>query len=127
MKNVINWFEIYTSDFDRAKKFYSQVFKCELTDLPMSNENHPEMKYATFPSDPNAWGASGALVKIDVAKPGAGGTLIYFATDDVNDELSRVESAGGKILRPKQDIGEYGFIALVEDTEGNMIGLQSMK
>lgn len=127
MKNVINWFEIYTSDFDRAKKFYSQVFKCQLTDLPMGNENHPEMKYATFPSDPNAWGASGALVKIDVAKPGAGGTLVYFATEDVNDELSRVESAGGKIVRPKQDIGEYGFIALVEDTEGNMIGLQSMK
>ena len=127
MKNVINWFEIYTSDFERAKKFYSQVFKCELTDLPMGNENHPEMKYATFPSDPNAWGASGALVKIDVAKPGAGGTLVYFSTKDVNDELSRVESAGGKIVRPKQDIGEYGFIALVEDTEGNMIGLQSMK
>jgi len=127
MKNVINWFEIYTSDFERAKKFYSQVFKCELTDLPMSNENHAEMKYATFPSDPNAWGASGALVKIDVAKPGAGGTLVYFSTKDVNDELSRVESAGGKIVRPKQDIGEYGFIALVEDTEGNMIGLQSMK
>lgn len=127
MKNVINWFEIYTSDFDRAKNFYSKVFKCELTDLPMSNENHPEMKYATFPSDPKGWGASGALVKMDMAKPGVGGTLVYFATEDVNDELSRVESAGGKIVRPKQDIGEYGFIALVEDTEGNMIGLQSMK
>lgn len=127
MKNVINWFEIYTSDFDRAKKFYSQVFKFELTDLPMGNENHPEMKYATFPADQNGSGASGALVKIDVAKPGAGGTLVYFATEDVNDELSRVESAGGKILRPKQDIGNYGFIALVEDSEGNMIGLHSMK
>jgi len=127
MKNVINWFEIYTSDFERAKKFYSQVFKYELTDLPMGNENHPEMKYATFPSDPNGWGASGALVKIDQVKPGAGGILVYFATQEINDELSRVESAGGKIVRPKQDIGEYGFIALVEDTEGNLIGLQSMK
>lgn len=127
MKNVVNWFEIYTSDFERAKKFYAEVFKFELTDLPMSSENHAEMKYATFPADQNGWGASGALVKIDMAKPGIGGTLVYFATEEINEELSRVEAAGGKIVRPKQDIGDYGFIALLEDTEGNMIGMHSMK
>ena len=127
MKNVINWFEIYTSDFNRAKKFYTEVFKCELTDLPMNSDRHPEMNYATFPGDGNAWGASGALVKMDMAKPGIGGTLVYFATEEINNELGRVEAAGGKIIRPKQDIGEFGFIALVEDTEGNMIGLHSMK
>ena len=127
MKNVINWFEIYTSDFNRAKKFYTEVFKCELTDLPMASDNHPEMEYATFPGDQNGWGASGALAKLDMAKPGMGGTIVYFISEEINEELSRVEAAGGKIIRPKQDIGEYGFIALVEDTEGNMIGLHSMK
>jgi uncharacterized protein len=127
MKNVINWFEIYTSDFDRAKKFYSDVFNCQLTDLPMGSENHPEMKYATFPGDSRGADVSGALVKMDAAKPGIGGTLIYFVTDEINAELGRVESAGGKIMRSKQSIGEFGFIALVEDTEGNMIGLHSMK
>ncbi len=127
MKNAINWFEIYTSDFNRAKKFYTEVFKCELTDLPMSSDNHPQMEYATFPSDEKGFGASGALAKIDMAKPGIGGTLVYFATEEINVELGRVEAAGGKIIRPKQDIGDYGFIALIEDTEGNMIGLHSMK
>jgi uncharacterized protein len=127
MKNVVNWFEIYTSDFNRAKKFYTEVFKCELTDLPMGSDNHPEMQYATFPGDANAWGVSGALVKMDVAKPGVGGTLVYFSTEEITAELGRVEAAGGKIFRQKQDIGEFGFIALIEDTEGNMIGLHSMK
>jgi uncharacterized protein len=127
MKNVINWFEIYTTDFDRAKRFYTDVFQLELTDLPMGSENHPEMKYATFPGDPNGWGSSGALVKIEAAKPGMGGTLIYFMTEEINTELGRVESAGGKIMRLKMNIGEFGFIALIEDTEGNMIGLHSMK
>ena len=127
MKNVINWFEIYTSDFNRAKKFYTEVFKCELKDLPMASDNHPEMEYATFPGDANSWGASGALAKIDMAEPGMGGTLVYFATEEITEELGRVEAAGGKIIRPKQGIGEFGFIALVEDTEGNMIGLHSMK
>jgi predicted enzyme related to lactoylglutathione lyase len=127
-RNVVNWFEIYTSDFKRAKKFYTEVFKFEITDMDSpSNENHPEMEYALFPSDPKGWGASGALAKLDMAKPGMGGTLVYFATEDITAELDRVEAAGGKIIRAKQSIGEYGFIALVEDTEGNMIGLQSMK
>ena len=127
MKNVINWFEIYTSDFERAKKFYTDVFKITLTELPMSNPNHSEMRYATFPFDENANGSGGALVKINEVKPGAGGTLVYFASKEINDELSRIEPAGGKVIRPKMNIGEYGFIALAEDTEGNLIGLHSMQ
>lgn len=127
MKNTINWFEIYTSDFKRAKKFYTEVFKCELTDIPVNNERHSRMEYATFPGDQKDGGACGALVKLDVAKPGIGGTLVYFSCEEINAELGRVKAAGGKIIRPKQDIGEYGVIALIEDTEGNMIGLRSMK
>lgn len=127
MKNAVNWFEIYTSDFERAKKFYSQVFKCEFTEMPMSNENHPDMRYALFPGDQNAAGCGGALVYMQEAQPGIGGTMVYVATEEINDELSRVEAAGGKIFRAKQDIGPSGFIALVQDTEGNMIGLHSNK
>lgn len=124
MKNVINWFEIYTSDFGRAKRFYTEVFKCKLQDLPVSSERHAQMEYATFQIDGSA---CGALVKMNEAQPGIGGTLVYFASEEINAELNRVEAAGGKILRPKLDIGEFGFIALIQDTEGNMIGLRSMK
>jgi len=127
MKNMIDWFEIYTSDFNRAKKFYTEVFKCKLTDLPMQSDRHSQMDYALFPGDEKGAGAGGALVKIDQAKPGNGGTLVYFASEEINAELGRVEAAGGKIIRPKLAIGEFGFIALIEDTEGNMIGLHSMK
>ncbi|HEY4286384.1 MAG TPA: VOC family protein [Puia sp.] len=125
MKNIINWFEIYTSDFERAKKFYKEVFKCELTDISMSTERHAQMYYATFRSEGAA--INGALVKIDEAKPGIGGTLVYFATEEITAELGRVEAAGGKVIRPKVGVGEYGFIALIADTEGNMIGLRSQR
>ena len=125
MKNVIDWFEIYTSDFNRAKKFYTEVFRLTLTDLPVTSDRHADMKYATFPA--NGSTAGGALVRIEQAKPGYGGTLVYFASEEINAELSRVEAAGGKILRPKFNIGEFGYIALIEDTEGNLIGLHSSK
>lgn len=127
MKNMVDWFEIYTSDFKRAKRFYSEVFQCELTDVPVNNDRHSQMEYATFPADINESVTSGALVKLDVAKPGIGGTMVYFSCKEINPELSRVEAAGGRIIRSKLNVGDFGFIALIEDTEGNMIGLHSIK
>jgi hypothetical protein len=126
MKNAVNWFEIYISDFRRAKKFYTEVFHCELTEIAMASERHSYMEYAVF-LDEEGKGISGALVRIDEARPGIGGTLIYFAMEEIDAELSSVESAGGKIIRPKFQTGEFGFIALIEDTEGNLIDLRSVK
>jgi predicted enzyme related to lactoylglutathione lyase len=85
------------------------------------------MMYAIFSHDGNGEGVGGALVRIKEVNPGYGGTMVYFETNDIDAELGRVEAAGGKIIRWKQSIGKYGFIALVEDSEGNMIGLRSMK
>lgn len=126
-KNPVNWFEIYVSEMQRAKNFYTSVFQCVLTNVPADNKRHPEMEYALFTGDPGKNGTAGALVKMDAAQPGVGGTLLYFATDDINAELNRVEAAGGKILRTKLPVFDGSFIALIQDTEGNMIGLSSKK
>lgn len=125
MKNTVNWFEIYTADFNRAKQFYTTVFEVELTETPIHSERHTHMDYATFPGKEEGSGSMGALVKLDKVNPGPGGTLVYFDTREINAELSRVTAAGGKILQPKVNIGAAGFIALIEDTEGNIIGLRS--
>jgi predicted enzyme related to lactoylglutathione lyase len=58
---------------------------------------------------------------------GPGGTIVYFASNDCAVELSRVAGAGGQVLQEKMSIAEYGFVALCIDTEGNTIGLHSMK
>jgi hypothetical protein len=42
-------------------------------------------------------------------------------------EAGRVAGAGGKLHREKMSIGQYGFIALAYDTEGNLFGLHSTK
>lgn len=127
MRNVINWFEIYVADFERAKGFYKNVFNCVIEDVPMESERHSLMKYATMCGADGDDGVCGALVQLDVAKPGVGGTLVYFESEEINAELSRVEAAGGKVIRPKLNIGAFGFIALIEDTEGNMVGMRSLK
>ena len=81
----------------------------------------------SFPADMGAYGAAGALVKSPHAQPGSGGTLIYFSVDDCAVQQARVVAAGGKVLRPKFSIGQFGWVTLCLDTEGNMFGLNSMR
>ena len=123
-RNPVGWFEIYVQDMDRAKKFYEAVLHVELMKLESPD---PEIEMLAFPMNMEAGGASGALAKMEGCPSGGMGTLVYFSCEDCASEASRVEAAGGKICKPKMSIGQYGFIALVNDTEGNMIGLHSMQ
>jgi predicted enzyme related to lactoylglutathione lyase len=58
---------------------------------------------------------------------GGNSTIVYFSCEDCGFEATRVTTAGGRIMRDKFSIGEYGFIVLAFDTEGNIIGLHSLK
>ncbi len=120
-KNPAVWFEIYVQEMNRAKKFYESVLQGKLEKL-----DSPGMDMWSFPGDMSAPGASGALVKMQ-GVPSGGSTLIYFGCEDCAVEEGRVKKAGGSIHKPKFSIGQYGFISLVIDTEGNMFGLHSMK
>ncbi len=110
-------------DIGRAKAFYETVFAGKLEKLDAPDDS---LEMWNFPMDMAASGATGALVKMAGCTSGGGGTLIYFSCEDCATEAARVPKAGGAIFKEKFAIGEYGFIAHVTDTEGNMIGLHSM-
>ncbi|SHO57021.1 VOC family protein [Vibrio quintilis] len=124
MKNPVCWFEIYVTDMQRAQQFYETVFDTKLDDLDPGQSG---MEMRTFPSDMEQYGAGGALVKMDGVAVGQHSVMVYFSCEDCSVEQVRVTEAGGTIERPKFPIGEYGFVSLVSDTEGNMIGLHSLK
>ena len=119
--NPISWFEIYVQDMARARTFYEGVLQITLT--PLSNAM-PELW--AFPSDMERYGASGALARMDGCPSGGSGTLVYFHCDDCGGTAGRVPGAGGQVVKPKFPIGDYGFIALALDTEGNLFGMHSM-
>ncbi len=120
--NPVGWFEIYVQNLKRAKKFYESVFKVKLMKL-----NNPKIELWGFPSELNRWGAGGALVKMEGYPSGGNSTIVYFSCEDCSIQEKRVVRFGGSIEKNKFSIGEYGFISFVVDTEGNMIGLHSMK
>lgn len=121
MKDAISWFEIPVKNFERAKSFYSTMLGTEITDHPMQNA-----QYGTFPYDMDNNRVGGAIIEADGATPSQEGVTVYLnGGDDLGIPLGRVEDAGGKILIPKTDIGENGFMAQFLDTEGNRIALHS--
>ena len=122
--NAIGWFDICVSDMKRAVTFYERVLQHKLESI---GDPTGETQMMGFPTDMGVYGAGGALVKSNYARPGPGGTLVYFSVEDCATEESRVVAAGGKVVRPKFSIGEFGWVTLCEDTEGNMFGLSSMK
>ncbi|TKB26594.1 VOC family protein [Desulfopila sp. IMCC35006] len=126
MSNPAGWFEIYVQDMHRAKAFYQEVFGIELAKL----ENpglEPGMELWAFPMDFESYGASGALVSMPGFTSGSNSVLVYFSCTDCAVEAAKAVKAGGQMQREKISIGQYGFIALVIDTEGNMIGLHSLQ
>ena len=122
MHNPVGWFEIYVQDIQKAKGFYESVFQVKLDKL-----DAPDIEMWAFPMNPENPGASGAIVKMVDCPSGGNSTLVYFSCDDCAVEEQRAVDSGGSISKEKFSIGEHGFISLVVDTEGNMIGLHSMK
>jgi predicted enzyme related to lactoylglutathione lyase len=124
MKSAISWFEIPSKDLDRATKFYEKIFGVSL--IPM---DLPNIKMRMFPIEDQKTGIGGAVVHSDCfhSPSVTVGPLIYlYGNPVVQKVLNKVEAAGGSIMVPKTEISpEYGFMAVIIDTEGNRIGLHS--
>ncbi len=123
MANAINWFEIPATDFTRAKSFYETILGVEIMEMPI-----PHGKYGMFPADMQNGSVGGGLMQSEGFNPSMDGTVVYLnGGEDLNVPLSKVETAGGKIVMSKTSIGQNGFMAHFIDTEGNRVALHSMK
>lgn len=119
--NALNWFELYTADFDRAKRFYSAILNAEITETVTD-----QYRMGMLPFEMNG-GVGGCISQMEGFRPGIGGTLVYLNVEgDLDAVIERIPAAGGKIVRPRFAIPPHGSIALFEDTEGNLVGLHSM-
>lgn len=120
MKNKVVHFEIPASDFKKAKEFYGKIFDWQFEnwgDKGMSAQT-VEMDKEQNPIEPG--GINGGFFKRTnkVEQPS-----IVVQTESIDKTIKAIEKAGGKIITPKHDIGEWGFMADFSDPEGNLIGL----
>lgn len=118
--NAINWFEIPSTDFDRAVKFYENLLQIQLKRILFEGTT----PNAFFPYAET--GIGGAVVDAPYAKPSVDGAVVYLNAQNMtilDEALNRTESLGGRIVMPKTNIGEVGYFALIIDSEGNRVGL----
>lgn len=122
MENLIAFFEIPSTDFHRAVKFYETILHLTLPVYECETE-----KIACFPRENG--NASGAIFHAPGYKPCADGVIISLQVDDVNATLALVEANGGRTIRPKTKIEAEGrgYFALFSDSEGNKLGLYADK
>lgn len=120
----VGWFEIYVHDLARARAFYEGVFALKLEKLESPG---PDLEMWAFPGAMDeSHGASGALVHMQGAPVGGGGTIVYFMSEDCAIEAARAAAHGGQVAQEKFSLGDYGFAAMLVDSEGNTIGVHSM-
>jgi len=119
--NVVAWFEIPSTDFDRAVGFYEKILA-----KTMKRETMGPIQMAVFPYEQP--GVGGAVVHGGPYEPGQSrGTVVYLDCDGQLDAvLARVKGAGGEIAFPKTELPGMGAYAHILDTEGNRVGLHAV-
>ena len=121
--SALNWFEIPVADFERARAFYEAMLATPLSEVMVDT-----FRMGMLPAEEG--GIGGAIVAGPGCVPASSGSLVYLnAGEDLSIAMRRVEPAGGKVIVSKTRIGDgqWGYFALLQDTEGNRIALHSMK
>lgn len=103
--------EIASSDPARTRKFFEDLFEWEFQDVP-------EMEYTTYQPK---WGPGGGIMA--PMENQAPGILNYLMSDDIDEDLQRIEAAGGRVLRPKMEIPSVGWWAPFQEPTGIVLAL----
>jgi predicted enzyme related to lactoylglutathione lyase len=120
MRHAISWFELPVTDLDRAVAFYTTILGTSLAEIAEADDR----RFAMFPAED---GVSGAIVQGEGYLPSTEGALVFLnAGDNLQPVVDRVEAAGGRVLLPRMDMGEWGVAAFIVDTEGNKVALHAM-
>ncbi len=125
--NKVVHFEIPFDDQARAQKFYQDVFSWQINKvgemdywMAMTCESDQNLM---MPKEPGA--INGGLLKRD---PTGEHPVIVIDVQNLDEHLTKIESAGGKVVMKKMQVGDFGLYARVKDTEGNVIGIwQALK
>jgi|TARA_B100000809_G_scaffold266634_1_gene330403 predicted enzyme related to lactoylglutathione lyase len=120
-KNFVNWFEIPAYSHYRSTSFYNYIYQIEMKSVELNG-----FAMSFFPAET---GIGGAIVTGPGCVPSEVGPLVYLnGGDDLNNVLSRINEAGGRVVMQKTFLSETaGYFALFIDSEGNRLALHSKK
>lgn len=108
----ITHIDIPVSDLARAQQFYSALFGWQIAEVP-GFEGYPMWQA------PNQVSGGGLAPRsADFAQPRS-----YVEVDSIDDTLAAVRDHGGRVLMERSPISETSWWAVLEDPDGNVVGL----
>lgn len=119
MSDIIVWADIPVTDMERATEFYGHVTGKHVAMMENTNAT------VAVIGDPNGGPGVSADLYLGGTPSHDGARIFLGSGGDIDGMLVRVPQAGGTVLKPKEFMGEMvGWVAWVEDSEGNLIGIQ---
>jgi predicted enzyme related to lactoylglutathione lyase len=115
----IAYFQIPADDVGRAKKFYHSLLGWKIEPDTTLEDKSLEWQNIETGEPKEGTMNMGGLYK----RMGAGPIMNFVEVGEIEKVLSRVERLGGKVLMPLDTIKSVGLVAVIQDTEGNIIGL----
>jgi predicted enzyme related to lactoylglutathione lyase len=127
VRNVdkVIFFEIPVDNPARAREFYSSVFGWKMKEIPEMHYTQVGTVEADregvrgIPKEPGA--INGGIV--ERGRELTGTPVIYVSVENIDQAVATIEEKGGKVMKPKTPVGDFGFAAYFKDTEGNVVGL----
>lgn len=113
--NPIVHVDFPAEDAKAAAQFYKAAFGWNL----VYNE---EFSYWMFSAEGGPGGGFVGVGDEGPVKNEIGKVLVYLGSEDIDADLARVESLGGRIIAPRMPIGEIGAMAIFADPSGNVLG-----
>ena len=123
MANPFVHVELNTTDLDKAKKFYGQLFDWKLEDVEMG----PTGRYTMIkPGNAAGPGTGGGMLKHpDPGSPSS--WLAYVEVDDVAAATRKAKALGAKVMVDVKEIPEAGTMSIIVDPTGAALGLWKSK
>ncbi|MHB1209221.1 MAG: VOC family protein [Acidimicrobiales bacterium] len=116
-----SWFELHTTDFERAVSFYEEVFGVRT--LTMSDTD--EFRYATIRSEDSELDIAGILdASSMLGESGTSYWTTYWEVQDIDEKVSRLLTLGGSVIDAPSDT-PYGRMATVVDPCGAQFRLRT--
>jgi uncharacterized protein len=115
----IAYFQIPADNVDRAKKFYQSLLGWKIEpDTTLQDKSLQWENIITGEPEEGTMHMGGLYKRM-----GPSPIMNFVKVVDIDTILARVEKLGGKIIMPKSDIPSVGLVAVIQDTEENIIGL----
>lgn len=114
-------FEIPAQNVEKLRKFYVDLFGWKIEKAP------GPMEYwliETVPVDENMRplrpGVNGGLYKRERPELRQ---VNYISVESIDEYIEKIQTFGGKIISPKQEVPNVGWVATAVDPEGNQFAL----